>query len=202
MSYLFLDTCHFITVGLLDRDFGWKKLIKTNNKKSSKEIHSIIDGLLREFSIEIKSLKGLILINGPGSYTGIRVGEGVAQIFEWQKISVFSTYHFEIPQLVGISSGTWVCNAFKNEIFVYKWNEKDGIKSLIDKEKIADDLKSDDQLYTQYKNEKVLDLVFKNDSSTLIEDFSNTLFNKIVKEKIRKEPFYFRRLEEEFRPSL
>lgn len=80
MWVLFISTYdELITIGLLKDD----KLIMKKEKNSNRE-HSIytvplIDEILKENNLKPKDLKQIIVINGPGSFTGVRLGITVAK---------------------------------------------------------------------------------------------------------------------------
>ena len=61
-------------VGLLNENETsvFNKWFSQNNQ--SEELLSKINILLKSSKTDIKNIKGIIVINGPGSYTGIRVG--------------------------------------------------------------------------------------------------------------------------------
>ena len=104
---LFIDTTFGITAGLVDANLEWKQYKYIEGQKGSAVIHSLIDDLLSLEGIEARDIEALIQVSGPGSYTGMRVAQGIADIFEWQKFPVFSFYHFEVPKLLGESKGIW-----------------------------------------------------------------------------------------------
>ena len=54
MSYLFLDTSHLPTIGLLDSNFEWVEYKVFENNKSSQFIHHEINELLIRAGSDIK----------------------------------------------------------------------------------------------------------------------------------------------------
>ena len=76
-----------------------------------------LDSLLKKQGVEASDLLGVIVNNGPGSYTGIRVGEGLAKIFELDGTKVVSFLEHEAIALIS-ENGTWVANALKMK-FLY-----------------------------------------------------------------------------------
>src|SRR5690606_33604247 len=78
-----------------------------------------------------KELNGLFVCNGPGSYTGIRLGEGIAQVFEMLNIPIYSFHHYKVPKLLGHESGQWSCHAFKGEIYNYLWDANSSEEQLV-----------------------------------------------------------------------
>ncbi|MDD4706144.1 MAG: tRNA (adenosine(37)-N6)-threonylcarbamoyltransferase complex dimerization subunit type 1 TsaB [Bacilli bacterium] len=80
MYTLFISTYNYlITIGLL----------KNNKKISIKEVKSVknhsifliptIESILKENKLEINDINEIIVINGPGSFTGVRLGVIVAK---------------------------------------------------------------------------------------------------------------------------
>lgn len=199
--FLFIDTSDHLVVGLLNQDFDLVEWIETPEKKSSGIIHSLIDDLLNERKIEILKIKAVFTIAGPGSYTGIRLSAGIAQIFEWHKIPILSIYHFEVPRMLGREKGIWMSNAFKGEFFIYKWNKEVGEKILIAADKVQVELElykeRGYQLFTHYPPLNVgYDLHF---SGELLKKESKTLFSAVYDRRIQRDNFYFRATEKEFK---
>ena len=74
---LFLDTSCFLTVGLLNDDFSWIDYKVTETPRSASNIHPEVHSLLESNGSSLDEIDEVYLINGPGSYTGIRISEGV-----------------------------------------------------------------------------------------------------------------------------
>lgn len=178
MYSLFLDTTAGLTVGLLDENFSWVYYESTNEKRPSEHIHEKIFFMLSKLNLELQSLQ-LITVAGPGSYTGMRLSEGFSDILNWSGVKVFSFYHFEVPKLIGIQSGSWITNAFKKEIFCYHWDEKESSSELLS------------ECYT--KNPFTID-----QTREFIYDHANLIFTQIIQLNEKKETYYFRSLEKEF----
>ena len=202
MAYLFIDTSNHLTFGLLNEDFKWIEFVELQDKKSSTKIHSQVYEMLAVNGLKAKELRGIFQISGPGSYTGMRVSEGLSQIFEWQNIPSYSFYHFEIPWILSIKSGGWVSNAFKGELFLYSWNEDECKKELLvssNLEKSLASLKDKyKNLYTNFSEEFNVEL---NYSSDLMKNNPQKLFSFILENKIKRKPFYYRSLDQEFKVS-
>ena len=84
--YLFIDTTKDVTVGLVDNNFEWLEYEYFKDAKGSALIHKCIYEQLEKQNKTIDDLVGVLQVAGPGSYTGMRVSEGVSQIFDWQKL--------------------------------------------------------------------------------------------------------------------
>jgi tRNA A37 threonylcarbamoyladenosine modification protein TsaB len=71
-----------IVIGLNYQDnFYWLKQNFLNNR--SREILPLLDQILKKKKQTIKDLKGIIVVNGPGSFAGIRKGLAVANTLGW-----------------------------------------------------------------------------------------------------------------------
>jgi len=196
---LFLDTSSFIQIGLLNEDQEWAAYELIKNKKGSQVLHSLIYELLIKHNLSIKDIKRLIVANGPGSYTGIRLAEGFAQILELENIEVINFYHYEAPFFAGKNNYGFVANAFKGETFSYTFNatEEETMKLLSSEE--FDNFKSSEEIYHigEEVNGKSFQSLYR-----LYEDEPSRIFSKVIQREARTEPFYFRPLEKEFKPSI
>ncbi len=197
-KYLFLDTSAYIQVGLLDEDFNWVHYELIQNRKGSQLIHKVIYDTMKDFDLSFKSIKGILLANGPGSYTGIRIGEGVSQILALEGTPVYSFYHYEVPLFCGVEEYKFFERAFKGEVFEYHQNSEDSSSQLITEEKFkASDL-TEDHLY--HLTGELLDQVLLSIYG-LFQKHSKEIFSKVVERGEHLPPYYFRPLEKEFRMS-
>ncbi len=196
MHSLYVDSTSGLTVGLLNQAYEWLSYLEIDHKKPSEVIHLEILNLLEANNVELKNCK-FFFNSGPGSYTGMRLGEGLAQVFEWDNLPVFSFHHFEVPRLLEISKGYWVTSAFKGQIFLYEWDlsSDTSLQSLIDQSqfsiqdpKLGYTLSQNEELYKELKSTK-----------ELIHLEAKKLFTKIESLKLRVPPFYFRTIDEEFK---
>ncbi len=198
MAHLFVDTSHLLHFGILDDNYKWidNKVLET--KKTSEVLHEEILNMLTHNNLEIDSVKSLITIAGPGSYTGMRVGEGFAQIFELNQIEVYSFYSSDIPGILGEETYYWMFPAFKKEYYI---RTSDGEKLLneSDFQAFCSDIVDKSQLYTHGINE----LSEKCDRNTrdLLISSPESIFKAVVTKKLRQKPYYFRPLDVEFKKS-
>jgi tRNA threonylcarbamoyladenosine biosynthesis protein TsaB len=190
---LYIDSTSKLVIGLLDSNYSWLEYLNFDEKKPSEIIHFEIFNLMKKYNLNFTNIQCFIL-NGPGSYTGMRLGEGVAQIFELNHMPIFSFYHFEVPAFCGITKGFWVTNAFKGQVFIYNWDGDQTEKHLLDKNAFTIE---DEKLGFTLD---VTDSIFKNLKSTqkLIIDRAPEIFAKVSDQKLRRGPYYFRSLDEEF----
>ena len=76
---LFIDTHdELITVGLKN---GVELYLKTQESEYSHSIYTMpmIESLFKDNNLNVKDLKKIIVVNGPGSFTGIRIGLSIAK---------------------------------------------------------------------------------------------------------------------------
>ena len=187
MNFLFLDSSYYLQFGLVDDNLEWIDFREIRNRKGSSLLHGELYKLLRENHFQIEDVGKIVLGGGPGSYTGIRLAEGIAQIFEWQKVEINSFYYFEIPYFSGVEEGTWCAEAFKGEIFLYEWNKDKSQHSFMKEDQFKAYTPSHGELY-QIGN-----------TTELLRKHPQKAFSRILKRKQRFSPFYFRADEREFR---
>ena len=192
MNSLFLDTSHNITYGLMDQNYEWISLNSFENLKTSKEIHSKIEKDLQENDIDISDIKKVFSISGPGSYTGLRVAEGIRDIFNWQGFETYSFNHFQILKILDLKNSTWVCDAYKGEVFIYH-NETYKTVSINEY-----DLTKFDNIYSYKVNES---LGATQGTDNLIKLRSKEIFLQVVEQQVSSEVFYFRSINEEYKKS-
>ena len=84
MYTLFISTFDkIITIGLLKDG----KVLDTNIKESTQN-HSVytmpmIESILNKNEVDVKKLGEIIVVNGPGSFTGVRIGVTIAKTFAY-----------------------------------------------------------------------------------------------------------------------
>lgn len=194
MHSLFVDSTSGLVIGLLNPQYEWVECLEFDEKKPSEIIHFEIFNLLKKYDLELNKIRAFVS-NGPGSYTGMRLSEGIAQILELSQMPVYSFYHFDVPRFSGILAGFWVTNAFKGQVFVYTWDKESQDKHLIDKGSFA--MKSISSGYTLDLTDPLFSTLIS--TKRLIKEQPSRIFSYVAENKIREAPYYFRTLEEEFR---
>lgn len=108
MKSLFIDTSSFfVTIEILEDNkelFVFKDSIK--NDMSSRILPIIRDGFSK-INFELKDLESIFVVNGPGSFTGIRVGVSIAKTIAWG---------FNI-KIIPISSLEYLATSNKTKVF-------------------------------------------------------------------------------------
>ena len=196
MDTLFLDSSIYLQLGMLNEQLEWIDFREIKDRKGSSIFHRELYELFEEKGLQIKSLKKIFLSNGPGSYTGVRLAEGMAQIFEWQNVDVYSFYCFELPYFSGVKKGVWCTEAFKGEIFFYEWNGAKSQNYFIKIDEFENHVQKIENLY--HAEGKILNQYVLNTTS-LLKKCPQKIFSNILKRKKRFSPFYFRSLKKEFK---
>ena len=76
---LFIDTHdELITIGLKYKD---DLFVKTQESEYSHSVYvmPMIESIFKENNLDIKDLEKIVVVNGPGSFTGIRIGLSIAK---------------------------------------------------------------------------------------------------------------------------
>lgn len=193
MHYFFLDTTNGLTIGLLNKNLQWLSFEKRDEKKPSEVVHTIINDQLVKYNLKVNEIT-LISIAGPGSYTGMRLSEGIAQMFKVCGVKILSLFHFEVPAIIGITQGSWISPAFKGELFVFNWNDKSSTKNLV---------KESGFIFPSdfYSNQSFKDDLQVTSTSKLIEQNPKIVFEYVLNRNEFHPAYYFRSLEEEFKQN-
>ena len=194
--YLYLDTTEKLVIGLLDENYQWVDYFEEDIRSASLRIQGIIFDNLGRHNKTVSDIKAVFQASGPGSYTGMRVSEGLSQIFEWHDYPIFSFYHFEVPQLLGIEKGTWNANAYKGDVFYYHWENENEDYELKKIESVRE--KEGDHLFSHYHKEPFEMINDENLTSVMIKNNPKTFFQLLEQKKLRREPYYYRPLDVEF----
>ncbi len=194
---LFIDSCDILGLGILDSDNNWLEYASLDIRQSASIVHGYIYQFLSNNNLKIDSIDKVVITAGPGSYTGMRMGQGILDIFALHGIETFSFYHFQVPEILGMTDYHFVANAFKKEVFLYQHADKKGEKKLITVEEFD---KLDPHSTIIYSFNKTFGDRETKSTIELIGQNPQKLFSAIFENKMKQKPFYYRELEDEFKP--
>lgn len=103
MRSLFIDTSSFnITVAIIEDNNILAKYYDRVLDDMVSKIFPIIDELFSKVNFEIKDINKIYVVNGPGSFTGVRIGVTIAKVLASQlKIDIYPVSSLEL-----MASGT------------------------------------------------------------------------------------------------
>ncbi|MCO4792484.1 MAG: hypothetical protein KC493_02135 [Bacteriovoracaceae bacterium] len=200
---LYIDTSEHLVLGLLDKDYSWIDYLDTKEKKGSGILHGLLFELMNSHSMNFKDLDRVFFTAGPGSYTGMRLGEGLCQVLEMENLEVNSFYHFEVPKLLAHDKGVWISKAFKREIFVHQWDGEKINDGLIEEKNLEEEIKkwkADGISQFSHFGEMIDQKLTL--TSDMIHKQSGMIFKRVKELSDRKAPFYYRTDEKEFKVSM
>lgn len=205
MSYLYLDTTYDVSIGILNESLEWVDFNKVEGQKASRTLQFETHRLLEKHQLELRGMKGVFTVAGPGFYTGLRLSEGFADVLKFFGLPHYSFYSFEIPLLLGIPQGTWVTKAYRGEYFFDEWNGSEEKQTLLS----SKDLETMKPLqnafiHSQAAIDEKLRLVLNGptETSSLIQKTPTPVFETVLKNAWEKKSFYFRAPEDEFKVSV
>ncbi len=84
MKYLFLDTASFyVNIAIIVDNKIVAQFSELNNQKLSENVFVYIDKIFKESNIKMNEIDKVFIVNGPGSFTGVRVGLTIAKTMAW-----------------------------------------------------------------------------------------------------------------------
>lgn len=166
MKILFIDSSRkSLSIALANED----KLIFVSNVNSySKHSNFLLNEIAKQFeniNMSIKDIDGIVVLNGPGSFTGIRVGVTIAKTLAW----ALNKKLYVINNLKALSL------SFENDIVISIINDKETASyvGIYDDSIVTEDYLSitDEKLNIRGKNITIVGM--EN------EGFTKTLANKL-----------------------
>ncbi len=84
MKYLFINTAVSVsTIALIENDSIVSICEEYNSNDLSAKIFFMIDKVFEDGKCQPKDLNKIFVVNGPGSFTGIRIGLAIAKTMAW-----------------------------------------------------------------------------------------------------------------------
>ena len=80
MKYLFIDTANNLIISIIENDKVIYYFNSHDSNQTSAKVMPILDESLKETNLNIKDINKIFVVNGPGSFTGIRVGVTIAKM--------------------------------------------------------------------------------------------------------------------------
>ena len=201
MSYLFIDSTYDLTIGVLDDGLRWLSFERHTGQKASAIIQARAYKLLSDANIKPQDLSGIITVNGPGFYTGLRLAEGFSDVFKFFGVKQYSFYSYEIPLWCGYSEGVWFTKAYRGEYFFYRWQGLNSSQTLIPTKELESSVKDEKFfIHSSASLDNLSTSLILNPVETheLLKTQSQKIFTEVLKSSYR-EPFYFRAPEDEFK---
>lgn len=130
-----IDTCGpsgSVALGRLnEKDVEVLGLIEMEGRTYSATLVSAIGELLRRFGIELKDIACIVAVNGPGSFTGVRVGlSAVKGLAEGTHIQVVAVSRLEV--LAGKSGArSSALDAHRHEVFLRLETGSQAVRDLL-----------------------------------------------------------------------
>jgi tRNA threonylcarbamoyladenosine biosynthesis protein TsaB len=201
LSYLFVDSTYELALGVLDEEFNWLSFERVTGQKASQVIQQKAFQLLLRHNLKPEKLLGIITANGPGFYTGLRLAEGFSDVFSFFGVKQFSFYSYEIPLWCGFESGTWFTKAYRGEYFFYRWKSTENSRELIATIDLRID-KSQHFIHSPASLDKLSSELIENPIHTLdlLQINPKKIFSHVIA-GLKREPFYFRAPEDEFKAN-
>jgi tRNA threonylcarbamoyladenosine biosynthesis protein TsaB len=203
LSYLFIDSTYDLTLGVLDDGLRWLSFETLTGQKASAIIQAKAYELLQKHSLKPTELKGIITVNGPGFYTGLRLAEGFSDVFKFFGVKQFSFYSYEIPRWCGYDKGVWFTKAYRGEYFFYIWKGTNSEQKLVATKDLAAHISEDKFfIHSGASLDQVSSSLITSPEMTLdfLKKFPEKIFPHVLKGEF-KEPFYFRAPEDEFKAN-
>lgn len=83
MKYLFIDTATSNLIVSIIKDMEMIYCFNEEVKESSSKIMAVVDEAFNKTNIKPTDIDKIFVVNGPGSFTGIRVGLTLAKVMAW-----------------------------------------------------------------------------------------------------------------------
>lgn len=110
MITLFIDTCHYNLIVGIYRDNEELILLKEKNDNHlSERLLPLIDNAFTQVNLDINDTENIVVANGPGSFTGVRIGVTVAKTLAYSlnckihtvsELKVMATHSFDTKYIV------------------------------------------------------------------------------------------------------
>ena len=110
MITLFIDTCHYnLIVGIYKDKEELILISEKNDNHLSERLLPLIDNAFKQVEMDINDTDNIVVANGPGSFTGVRIGVTVAKtlayslnckIYTVSELKIMATHTFNTKYIV------------------------------------------------------------------------------------------------------
>lgn len=199
MNELILDTSG------VPRIFLNGKYIILASEKTQYLLYPSIQNILKEQNIEIKDLQSFIFCAGPGGYTNLRIAQGLAKIIQMSGVNIYSYYHHHLPRLMGKKKGIFFSWAYKNQVYLYLYDNDLYEEKLINQDQLENQLLENYETYKEIfscsylpQNSLVINRCVNLGIAQIQMTDLNLTHELILKDKKNMDLFYYRPVEGEF----
>ncbi len=142
-TILAIDTSNKHCSVALNRDGEVQTAICTQARQHAKRLLPMIDEILQANSLSLKNLDAIAFVNGPGSFTGLRIGAGVAQGLAYGAtlpvlaLSTLAVMAQKASQQVTAEYFIVAMHAREDEVYFAIYQNKAGEMCLLGKEQVS-----------------------------------------------------------------
>ena len=127
MRYLYIDTSSsYLYSGVVEENQILAEVKEEFGQSLSEVTLPRIASLFQQANLESKDIDKIIVVNGPGSFTGIRIGLTIAKVYAWSlKIPITTIYSLEAMAISSDSNKIHIpmLNARRGYVFAAIYNE-------------------------------------------------------------------------------
>ncbi len=185
---IIIDTSHKVCIWLVQKDTIVDDSI--TEEQPSKALLIKMHEVLSRNKISLEEIDCFYFCKGPGSYTGLRISQGLEDYLKFNNLNCYDYYSFEILKVIE-SGYIFISNAFKNEFFVSEFKNDEIHYQKIKKE----------DLNSYKENKRLLSYDVKLGDIDYLDVFKNEFnqfFKEVLNRKNQREVFYYRTLSEEY----
>lgn len=131
MRYLYIDTSSsYLYTAIVENDTVLSEIKEEYGQSLSEVALPKIVSMFEENNLKPADIDKIIVVNGPGSFTGIRIGITIAKVYAWSlKIPITTIYSLEA---MAISSNTHkyhvpMINARRGYVFAAIYDENNNV---------------------------------------------------------------------------
>ncbi|MGJ8689430.1 MAG: tRNA (adenosine(37)-N6)-threonylcarbamoyltransferase complex dimerization subunit type 1 TsaB [Gammaproteobacteria bacterium] len=140
---LAIDTSNSQCSVALNRDGNIQSAICTQARQHARRLLPMIDEILTDSGLTLEDLDAIAFVNGPGSFTGLRIGAGVAQGLAFGAnlpvlaLSTLAVMAFKARQQVALEHFLVSMQARENEVYFGAYQFVAGDMCLLAKERVC-----------------------------------------------------------------